>query len=349
MSPDRPVLICEYRYDPLDRLINHARPSTPTLQRFYCKSRLATEIQGLVLHSIVQHGDQLLGQQRREGNSIDNTLLATDRHRTVLHTLARPAIGYMPYGHRVVDSGLANLLGFIGERPDAMTGHYVLGNGYRFFNPVLMRFNSPDSWSPFGSGGLNSYAYCLGDPINFADPTGHMVSVLILMKKVSDRFGSRKNPDPNLLEGMHSHVFNNVTQYLDRVDMDNLSQVSRQVSSLSKESSVSNLKTYLVSHSKHNRLLRPDLSSSTPGVDETLSSPGLPDGRQFPVLKGVTSATLKKIDSSIKGPKTLVKYSHEIRDVAAKEIGSDTFSSYTDWEQKVNARHIDQLLQPFEI
>ncbi|KAG0373379.1 hypothetical protein BGX24_011777, partial [Mortierella sp. AD032] len=26
----------------------------------------------------------------------------------------------------------------------------------RAFNPVLMRFNSPDSSSPFGSGGLNS-------------------------------------------------------------------------------------------------------------------------------------------------------------------------------------------------
>ncbi|EPJ83956.1 hypothetical protein CFII68_18000, partial [Pseudomonas sp. CFII68] len=43
----------------------------------------------------------------------------------------------------------------------------------RAFNPVLMRFNSPDSSSPFGEGGLNSYAYCIGDPINRIDPTGH--------------------------------------------------------------------------------------------------------------------------------------------------------------------------------
>ncbi|KAK6509207.1 hypothetical protein TWF481_003967 [Arthrobotrys musiformis] len=27
--------------------------------------------------------------------------------------------------------------------------------------------------SPFGKGGLNSYAYCLNDPINRVDPTGH--------------------------------------------------------------------------------------------------------------------------------------------------------------------------------
>ncbi|WP_338010010.1 RHS repeat-associated core domain-containing protein, partial [Pseudomonas sp. GM60] len=37
---------------------------------------------------------------------------------------------------------------------------------------VLMRFNGPDWFSPFGRGGLNSYAYCLGDPINLSDPNG---------------------------------------------------------------------------------------------------------------------------------------------------------------------------------
>ncbi|WP_338010005.1 RHS repeat-associated core domain-containing protein, partial [Pseudomonas sp. GM60] len=37
---------------------------------------------------------------------------------------------------------------------------------------VLMRFNGPDSFSPFGRGGLNTYAYCLGDPINLSDPNG---------------------------------------------------------------------------------------------------------------------------------------------------------------------------------
>ncbi|MCX4409771.1 MULTISPECIES: RHS repeat-associated core domain-containing protein [unclassified Streptomyces] len=71
------------------------------------------------------------------------------------------------------EAGLVSLLGFGGEWPDPVTGHYLLGNGYRSFNPVLMRFNSPDSSSPFGEGGFNSYAYCLGDPVNRVDPTGH--------------------------------------------------------------------------------------------------------------------------------------------------------------------------------
>jgi RHS repeat-associated protein len=54
------------------------------------------------------------------------------------------------------------------------SAHYALGNGYRIYNPLLMRFHKPDSMSPFGAGGLNAYTYCKGDPVNFEDPTGHM-------------------------------------------------------------------------------------------------------------------------------------------------------------------------------
>ena len=65
------------------------------------------------------------------------------------------------------------ITGFNSQRQDALSGTYHLGNGYRDYNPLLMRFHSPDSWSPFGAGGINSYAYCAGDPINRADPSGH--------------------------------------------------------------------------------------------------------------------------------------------------------------------------------
>jgi RHS repeat-associated protein len=65
------------------------------------------------------------------------------------------------------------ILVFNGERLDPVSETYHLGNGYRAYSPVLMRFTSPDSWSPFGAGGINSYAYCAGDPVNRADPSGH--------------------------------------------------------------------------------------------------------------------------------------------------------------------------------
>ncbi|MDQ1886678.1 RHS repeat-associated core domain-containing protein [Aeromonas salmonicida] len=67
-----------------------------------------------------------------------------------------------------------NCLAFNGERRDPVTGLYHLGQGYRAYNPRLMRFHAADSLSPFGEGGINPYAYCLGDPINAIDPTGHL-------------------------------------------------------------------------------------------------------------------------------------------------------------------------------
>ncbi|MEZ8724616.1 RHS repeat-associated core domain-containing protein [Vibrio pomeroyi] len=63
--------------------------------------------------------------------------------------------------------------GFNGAVLDPISKQYQLGNGYRSYNAVLMRFHSMDSLSPFDEGGINSYAYGLNDPINFTDPSGH--------------------------------------------------------------------------------------------------------------------------------------------------------------------------------
>lgn len=77
---------------------------------------------------------------------------------------------YSPYGaYRAIDGGC---LAFTGQLFDSHVGGYHLGNGRRTYNPVLMRFHSPDSLSPFSTGGLNAYAYCAGDPVNRVDPSG---------------------------------------------------------------------------------------------------------------------------------------------------------------------------------
>ena len=69
--------------------------------------------------------------------------------------------------------GMNLLVGYTGAYPDPVTGGYPLGNGYRMYLPELMRFTSPDDWSPFGAGGVNPYIYCGNDPISHADPSGH--------------------------------------------------------------------------------------------------------------------------------------------------------------------------------
>jgi RHS repeat-associated protein len=177
MQIDSKTLLCRYRYDALNRLVANTPSAQADTQRFYLRDRLATEIQGAEQRSIMQHEDQLLAQQQRQSSTVETRLLVTDQQRSVLNVLAavrRNPLAYTPFGHRPPESGLLSLLGFNGERPDPVTGWYLLGNGYRAFNPVLMRFNSPDSLSPFGEGGLNAYSYCAGDPVNGTDPSGHI-------------------------------------------------------------------------------------------------------------------------------------------------------------------------------
>ncbi|EBP4160873.1 RHS repeat-associated core domain-containing protein, partial [Salmonella enterica subsp. enterica] len=104
------------------------------------------------------------------------TLTGGDQHDSLLWSReAGKAEGeqhvWSPYG---CGKDTGQLPGFNGERRDPVSGAYHLGNGYRAYNPVLMRFNCPDSLSPFGAGGINPYTYCEGDPVNHTDPSGHL-------------------------------------------------------------------------------------------------------------------------------------------------------------------------------
>ncbi|WP_052893326.1 RHS repeat-associated core domain-containing protein [Pseudomonas lundensis] len=178
-----------YHYDPLDRLIQ-----TAGIQRFYHQSRITTQIEGTQRYSVFQQDGQLLAQRRRDRTKDECHLLGTDLQQSVLHAVGADkhhSMAYNAYGHRPVENGLISLLGFNGERADPVTGHYLLGNGYRAFNPVMMRFNSPDSWSPFGRGGINSYGYCGEEPINRVDRNGHFFGLGSLIKNLTFALDNR--------------------------------------------------------------------------------------------------------------------------------------------------------------
>lgn len=195
-----------YLYDPLDRLVN-----AHSTQQFYNSTRIATEIQEQRKICIFEHKDLLLAELHL-GNSV--TLLATDQQTSVLHgvshAISQPQ-SYSPYGYSPTSIGLLNLLGFNGERVDSVTGNYLLGQGYRAFNPVLMRFNSPDKLSPFDKGGINSYVYCGGDPINRNDATGRFWSQILKLRKMFsqvrrlslDGMSSNRSSPVKLIEIMH--------------------------------------------------------------------------------------------------------------------------------------------------
>lgn len=168
---------CSYRYDALDRLATRVAPDPVSTRRFYCEGRLASELNAGRHRRFVRGERYLLVQHDAAAETRQSTLLLTDQAASVLSFLAADDlpmhIAYSCYGFPNNKAVLPGLPGFNGEHLDAMTGHYPLGNGYRSYNPVLMRFNGPDNQSPFGEGGLNAYAYCQGDPVNHRDPRGH--------------------------------------------------------------------------------------------------------------------------------------------------------------------------------
>ena len=164
-----------YRYDPLDRVASGGSVPNES-QRFYADGRLANLLEGATTRTFIRGAEQLLAE-RLNGSDASPVLLATDSKQSVSSEIAAGQfpndIAYSTYGQRTASSAVVSALSFNGQLTEPATGWQLLGNGYRAFNPVLMRFNSPDDLSPFGEGGLNGYAYCHGDPVNRSDPTGH--------------------------------------------------------------------------------------------------------------------------------------------------------------------------------
>ena len=87
---------------------------------------------------------------------------------------------YDAWGNCTIASGsdmqlaIANPIRYRGYYYDQDTGLYYLNA--RYYSPELRRFISPDDTAyldPENANGLNLYAYCCNDPVNYADPSGY--------------------------------------------------------------------------------------------------------------------------------------------------------------------------------
>ncbi|SDA87144.1 RHS repeat-associated core domain-containing protein [Pseudomonas sp. NFACC15-1] len=167
--------VSQYRYDAHDHLFGVTHESDEETLRFYDDDSLTRTEQGdRKIHYLGIDG-QPLGQQQQDDPE-RTLLLLTDAKNSVLGESSQDELRkavYGAYGERRPQDDLQCLLGFNGEVRDETSGWYLLGRGYRAYNPTLMCFHSPDSLSPFDAGGINPYMYTAGDPINFVDPTGH--------------------------------------------------------------------------------------------------------------------------------------------------------------------------------
>ena len=161
---------------------------------FYDSNKLVTLSQKTFNHSLLRAGNASMAEQRAQSDG-QTTLLATDLTGSVTHAKTntdREPATYTAYGYRA-PSDTAPALGFNGEYLNSNLPLYLLGNGHRSFTPALMRFQSPDSLSPFEAGGINPYCYCGGDPINRSDPTGR--SWMSPFKGIANLFGRARSRD----------------------------------------------------------------------------------------------------------------------------------------------------------
>lgn len=141
---------------------------------FYQHRQLKTEVESTQSRTFFSSGHRALAEWRNASAKAYSLLLASDASHSVLYTCIPSRLlsrAYCTYGHCAFDE--ASSQGFNGERYETLLKAYALGQGYRLYSPDLMRFLAPDSVSPFGQGGLNSYSYCSADPVNRRDPDGH--------------------------------------------------------------------------------------------------------------------------------------------------------------------------------
>ncbi|WP_235200215.1 RHS repeat-associated core domain-containing protein [Pseudomonas monteilii] len=141
---------------------------------FYQKSRPITFAANDAAQSILEYASQIFAYLCTDEGPDNVSITSVDGHNSPisLNVASRAThFKFSPYGY-APNLGMLPL-GFNGERHDHIGGLYLLGNGYRGYSPALMRFNSPDSLSPFAEGGVSSYTYTGNDPINRVDPTGH--------------------------------------------------------------------------------------------------------------------------------------------------------------------------------
>ena len=74
-----------------------------------------------------------------------------------------------------------NPIRYRGYYLDRETNLYYLNA--RYYNPEWRRFLSPDDTAyldPENVNGLNLYAYCNNDPVNYCDPSGHSVTLALI-------------------------------------------------------------------------------------------------------------------------------------------------------------------------
>jgi len=177
------IPLVTYLYNGDNIQIGTQNPKQDPTYFIYGQGKLTNTGQGNNTTSYLYGGKQRLAKVE----NLSTTYYLTDQGQSVIHLVQTTkdngpkviaSYVYSPYGIETTvnqDQKAQNqkLFGFDGQLTDPQTGWQFLGKGYRAYNPLLHRFMSQDSMSPFDKGGINGYVFANNNPIMKFDPSGH--------------------------------------------------------------------------------------------------------------------------------------------------------------------------------
>ncbi|WP_120197630.1 RHS repeat-associated core domain-containing protein [Lacrimispora algidixylanolytica] len=102
---------------------------------------------------------------------------------------------------------IKNRILYTGQQYDQETGQYYLRA--RFYNPVVGRFFQEDVYR---GDGLNLYAYCGNNPVNYYDPSGYMKKTQNSQNCKDDDKTTTKDSGDNNTVPTDTYVFGNATK-----------------------------------------------------------------------------------------------------------------------------------------
>lgn len=137
-----------------------------------------TDAAGTVLREYITLGGATIAIVDAGGvNYVHNDYLATPQVMTDGAAAVVWDASYRPFGEATIAGAAANQQRFPGQTADAETGYH--DNWYRTYDPSLGRYLQSD---PIGLvAGLNTYAYANGNPVMYADPTGELAFVPVIV------------------------------------------------------------------------------------------------------------------------------------------------------------------------
>ncbi|GLC31550.1 DNRLRE domain-containing protein [Clostridium omnivorum] len=185
----------------VNKKVTDTNTSVPGLETryFYNNGKLlftTDQNHTLVEDNLLDPSGQIIFTKRNDGNYTNKYFFYSHDTRGSVSNIINPdgklvkGYSYDEFGgtEERGDKSFKNSVKFTGAVNDSSTGLYYMNA--RFYNPSTARFLTQDSYTgnPYEPRTQHLYSYCANDPINYTDPTGHMMR--------SDAEDGGSTPDP---------------------------------------------------------------------------------------------------------------------------------------------------------